>query len=335
MKKIIVKSPANIAFIKYWGQRDSKLILPYNDSFSMNLSDCYTLVNLEIYENKNIKQLYIKDYQSENYKNSKDESLNKVLKFFQTTKKFLSKDEEFGFKIFSSNSFPKKAGIASSASFFSGLAMAFTRAFNKKISPKKLSILARLSGSGSACRSIPDGFCWWSKGTKSDDSFAFSLAPLSYWNLCDLVLILSTAEKKVSSSDGHQKAVTSSFFKYRLLELNKRLKEIKNAFLKKDFTKFGKLLEEDALSMHMTMMTQSPPLYYWSGKTIETIKKVINLRKSGLEVYFTIDAGENIHLICQENDKGKIYDYFIRQPEVIKIIKNKPADGTRIIQLIN
>ena len=33
---------ANIAFIKYWGQRDSALTLPTNGSISMNLDGCLT-----------------------------------------------------------------------------------------------------------------------------------------------------------------------------------------------------------------------------------------------------------------------------------------------------
>ena len=63
-KKITVKSPANIAFIKYWGQKDEKEIIPYNDSFSMNLSHCFTMVTVELQEDAVIQELYIKDYKS-------------------------------------------------------------------------------------------------------------------------------------------------------------------------------------------------------------------------------------------------------------------------------
>ncbi|MFN4212589.1 MAG: diphosphomevalonate decarboxylase [Microgenomates group bacterium] len=331
IKKIKVKSPANIAFIKYWGQRDKKLTLPYNDSFSMNLSHCYTLIDLIIEEEASIQELYIKNYQDKDFTKSTDESFLKVKNFLQTTEKFLNKKITFGFKIYSQNTFPKKAGIASSASFFSGLALAFSLALNKKLSKKQLSILARLSGSGSACRSVPDGFCWWRSGDDSLSSYAFSIAPPSFWDLNDLVLILSPQEKKVSSAHGHQNAETSPFFKFRLIDVDRRLKLIKKAFFKKDFTLFGQLIEEETLSMHFVMMTQKPPLYYWSGKTIEVLKKIIDLRKNGLEVYYTIDAGENIHLICQKKDRKKIYDYFIRQREVREIIINEPAIGVRAI----
>ncbi len=331
MKKIKVKSPANIAFIKYWGQKDKKLILPYNDSFSMNLSNCYTIVELNIHEDKFVQELYIKDYQQKEYVKDKGEALVKVKKFLKTTERFFGRKADFGFKIYSQNSFPKKAGIASSASFFSALALALTLAFGEKLSQKNLSILARLSGSGSACRSVPDGFSWWRRGESSFTSYAFSLAPPSFWDLNDLVLILSKQEKKVPSVEGHLNAPTSPFFKLRLIDIKRRLRLIKKAFLNKDFSLFGLLVEEDCLSMHMVMMTQKPPLFYWSSQTFEIIKKTVTLRKRGVEAYYTIDAGENVHIICQRKDKEKVYDYFINQPEVLEIITNEPTIGTRVI----
>jgi len=331
MNKVKIKSPANIAFIKYWGQKDKKFFLPYNDSFSMNLSSCYTILEIEKIEEPKIKKLYVKDYDKNKFEMKTDESFEKVISFYNKAKKFLKIKKDYGFIIYSSNSFPKKAGIASSASFFSALALGFSWLFEKKLDQKNLSILARLSGSGSSCRSIPDGFSWWYKGRKSNESYAVSIAPPSYWDLVDLVLILNKEEKKVSSFEGHLKAETSGLFKYRLLSLEKRLKEIKKAFFKKDFTYFGYLLEEEAISMHSVIMTQKPPLFYWSGKTIEVIKKIIEERKKGLEGYFTIDAGENIHLICQKKDEEKFLNFLKNQKEVLQIIKNYPEIGTKFI----
>lgn len=331
-KEIIVKSPANIAFIKYWGQRDTKNILPFHDSFSMNLSNCYTTIKLSIYEDPSIQELYIKEYKGKEYVKTEGSALQKVQDFYQQIKLFLNIEKDFGFTLYSENSFPKKAGIASSASFFSALTLAFTEAFGKKLSQKQLSILARLSGSGSACRSIPDGFSWWEKGDDSNSSYATSIAPPSYWNIVDLVLIVTYEEKQTSSSEGHQLATTSPFFSSRITDVEKRVKKIKQAFLKKDFPTFGELLEEDTISMHAVMMTQKPPLYFWSGATVDIIKKTLDLRRKGIEAYFTIDAGENVHLICQKKDEETVYTYFQKQKEVQEIIKNNPTIGARVLK---
>jgi len=331
LKTIKIKSPANIAFIKYWGQKDSFLVLPYNDSFSMNLSNCYTILKIEVFNNSNKKELYLREYKSKTF--SKVNSIEKIIDFYNFLKKYIGTKEDYGFRIFSENTFPKKAGIASSASFYSALTVGFYYLFtgNKRFDKKELSILARRSGSGSACRSIPDGFVWWQKGKDDKSSFAYTLKRAEFWSLVDLVLILTLKEKEVSSQQGHLKAPTSPFFQFRVKDVNRRLKLIKEAFLKKDFTRFGELLEEEALSLHFVMMTQKPPLYFWSGRTIEIIKKVIELRKKGIEVYYTIDAGENVHLICEKRNYQKIFTFFKQQKEVKEIIINFPAKGTKIL----
>lgn len=339
LKKVKVKSPSNIAFIKYWGQKSKELVLPFSDSFSMNLSNCYSTVEITLHEDVSHKKMYTKKYKQVSFEPATQESLNKVLKFFDLFREYLNIKEDIGFTIKSENSFPQKAGIASSASFFSALAMAFTELFEQKIDKKELSVLARMSGSGSAARSIPDGFVWWNKGNGEDvhelmkSSTAESIASPDAWDLVDLVLILTDKEKKVGSQDGHANAATSSFFADRLLSVESRLIEIREAFDKKDFPRFGKIIEEDSLSMHMVMMTQQPPLYFWSGKTIELMKRTVELREWGVQAYFTIDAGENIHIICEKKNEKNIFTYFQKQPEVMDILVNYPAEGARVVEI--
>lgn len=337
--KVKVKSPANIAFIKYWGQKSKELVLPYHDSFSMNLSDCYSIVELEITDDPKQNEMYVKKYKAKKHEKSSKEAIEKVAKFFSMVKDYLGVKEGKGFIIQSENSFPQKAGIASSASFYSALTLAIVEVFDKNISEAELSALARLSGSGSACRSIPTGFTWWHKGVGENttellkSSYAESIADVDYWDLVDVVLILNPDEKKTGSQEGHTGAAGSTFFADRLLGLDNRVQEIREAFDQKDFKRFGKLIEEDTLSMHMVMMTQQPPLYFWSGKTLEIMKKTVELREWGVEAYYTIDAGENVHVICQKKDEEKIITYFKKQPEVQEMIVNYPAAGAHVLEI--
>ncbi|NTU46984.1 diphosphomevalonate decarboxylase [Candidatus Roizmanbacteria bacterium] len=331
MNKITVVSPANIAFIKYWGMKDKDLVLPNNDSYSMNLSHCVTEIVMERYENPEIKEVFIQEYTSNDYKKDNGQATEKVCVFYNRVKNFLGIKDDYGFRIYSKNSFPKKAGIASSASFFSGLALTFVTGFEKKLDTKQLSIVARLSGSGSASRSIPDGFVHWHKGTDSNSSFSESCAPPEHWELCDVVLIVSQTEKKVGSQEGHEGAWSSPLYAERLSGIEERVESVRKAIETKDVVQLGTTIEADTISMHAVMMTQKHPLFYWSHKTLSLLKKICVLRREGLPCYYTIDAGENVHVIVEKKQVKELVSYFARQGEVLDIILNSPCVGARQI----
>lgn len=324
-----VESPANIAFIKYWGQRDSQLVLPYNDSFSMNLSACKTIIDIDFYEDTAIKEMEIQEFGSQTYRKSSALELEKVTSFYPLAKKILHAQGDFGYRIRSRNTFPLKAGIASSASFFSALAYAFMRGFDQQIPEKDLSILARRTGSGSAARSVPDGFVWWQAGDTSETSFAYSIADHDAWDIVDIVLVVSTSEKKVSSQKGHQDATTSPYFLNRQSMLPDISQAIRTSFEERNFTRFGELLEQESMQFHSILMTQIPPLFYWSGRTLEIFRAIVELRKKGIECYATTDAGENVHLIAKAADADSLVSYFQTNHSIEHCIVNHSARGTR------
>lgn len=331
---ITVTSPANIAFIKYWGQRDSRLTLPTNDSFSMNLSACTTEVILEPVDDPSIQDLHIKSYQSDSYRLATHEERERLVRFHQTACSYLNVASPQGFRVHSANTFPQKAGIASSASFFSAMAMAFALCYHESMieDTTALSVLARLSGSGSACRSVPDGFVWWHRGTSSEDSYAESVAPSEYWDLRDLVVIGDAGEKTVSSHAGHQSARSSPFYQDRLNSIADRAAQMKQAFMNRDFEQFGSMVEQEAMQFHAVMMTQQPPLLYWSEVTIRILHAVHQLRQAGTAAYATIDAGAHVHVICQAADHQAVSNAMRHLPGVTGIISNEPSGGTRLHQ---
>ncbi|EKE12778.1 MAG: hypothetical protein ACD_13C00142G0005 [uncultured bacterium] len=321
--KVKARAPSNIAFIKYWGKKNEKLRIPANTSISMNLSEAYTETFVE-FDNKLSKDLIVIDGKSVegNEKERIVDHLNLIRK--------MAGIDTFA-EVVSKNNFPKGAGMASSASGFAALTVAGTKAAGLNLSEKELSVLARL-GSGSACRSIPDGFVEWKTGVKSGDSYAYSLQAPGYWDICDTIVVVGEKAKKVSSTEGHTKAFSSPFYKARILGMNKKVKEIKSALKNKDFTKFGRILEEEAINMHTVMMTSKPPLFYWLPKTLEIMQSVITWREEDLETYFTIDAGPNVHIICLSKDVKKVRIKLKKIPGVKKVIVNKASEGTHILK---
>ncbi|KKR63044.1 MAG: Diphosphomevalonate decarboxylase [Candidatus Woesebacteria bacterium GW2011_GWA1_40_43] len=320
--KAAAVSPANIAFIKYWGKKDPKINLPFNNSISMNLSGCHTTTEVEFDPRFNKDRIFIDSKEVEGEKKTR------VVKILDLIRK-KAKKRLFA-KVVSKNNFPSDAGIASSASAFSALALAGSKAIGLKLSQRELSTLARL-GSGSACRSVVDGFAEWKKGKDNKTSYAVQLAKPDYWNLVDIVAVVDKGKKKASSTEGHQAAVTSPYFKTRLLELKERISRLRRTLLERQFKEFGRLLEEEAISLHVTAMTSKPPIFYWNKGTLEVMEAVFKMREKGIRAYFTMDAGSNVHVICLEEDGPRVRRNLGFLSEVLFTIFNRPSNGARII----
>lgn len=301
--KATAQAPANIAFIKYWGRRDKLLRLPYNPSISMNLSACTTTTTVE----------FSNDFETDTV--TEGFGTERIIEHIDRIRKIAGSHDKA--HVSTANSFPMSAGIASSASGFAALTLAAAAALALHLSEKELSALARL-GSGSACRSIPDGFVKW------EGDYAYSLYPPDYWDLRDIIVVTQNTAKEVSSSAGHDNVKTSPFFEKRLQEIPKRIQKIEIALAEKNFKMFGELIEEDCLDMHHVMATQNPPLLYWNNET-RNIMDII--KKRSVPAYFTIDAGPNVHVICEGKDEQNVIELLKGKT----IIINSPAKGAHLI----
>ncbi len=279
---------ANIAFIKYWGNRDNSLRLPVNGSISMNLDGLFTRTTVSFTASKTDSLII-------NSTEVTGKGLDRVSYILDLVRKMANINERV--EVTSENNFPAGAGIASSAAAFAALALASSRAAGLTLSEAQLSVLAR-RGSGSASRSIPAGFVEWQMGKDEADSYAFSIAPVDHWNLVDCVAIVSSSHKKTGSTEGHAIAGTSPLQNARVADAPRRIEICRNAILKKDFETFANIIEHDSDMMHSVMMTSNPPLMYWQSATVEIFHQVREWRASGLPVGYTVDAGANVHVIC-------------------------------------
>jgi diphosphomevalonate decarboxylase len=106
----------NIAFIKYWGNRDNELRLPMNGSISMNLGDLTTRTRVTF------DPSFPADIFDLNSKRQTGPSLDRVIKHMNFIRGLRGISTHA--HIFSENSFPTGAGIASSASAFAALTLA-------------------------------------------------------------------------------------------------------------------------------------------------------------------------------------------------------------------
>ena len=312
----------NLAFIKYWGNRDNDLRLPSNGSISMNLDGLFTRTTVSFQPSLPFDELII------NGRETTGRGLDRISYILDLVREMAKIN--FKAEVMSENNFPVGTGIASSAAAFAALAVAATKAAGLDLDEAQLSRLAR-RGSGSASRSIPSGFVEWKMGGGDEDSIAVSIAPPEHWNLTDCVAIVSAARKKTGSTEGHALAWTSPLQAARVEDAPRRLDICREAILHCDFDALAHIIELDSDMMHAVMMTSTPPLMYWHAATIEIFHAVREWRSGGLPAAYTVDAGPNVHVICLSEQAKEVEKRLKEIPGVSDVLVARVGGPARII----
>lgn len=306
--KVGWRSPSNIALVKYWGKRPIQI--PANPSISLTLSSSHT----DTYCSFRLKE-----------KASDEISISFLFEgkanqaFGQKIKKWLTSVTGqmpwltwFDMDFESSNSFPHSAGIASSASAMSAVAMCLgdmqRQLFgDDAIDMQIASNLSRL-GSGSACRSVYPYAAMWGKMEGGHDEYAVPMGDAIdpvFHTFLDTILIVDRAPKSVSSTVGHGLMNGNVFAAPRYDQARQNMIDILDAMKIGDLEKTGAIIEQEALTLHaMMMLSDYILLKPGSLAVIEAVREV--RQREGWPLYFTIDAGPNIHLLYPEYIKDQV-----------------------------
>jgi len=308
MKATAIASPS-IAFVKYWGKKDTKLNIPMNSSIAITLDD--TL-------NTKTTVKFFKEYNEDififNNEIQEGNRLEQVSKFLDIVRE--KANVNLKAKVVSINSFPTGTGIASSASGFAALAAASSKAIGLEFSNKELSALARL-GSGSACRSVFGGFVKW------ENEYSLQLKDETYWpELRDVIIIVDNQEKKVSSREGMALTkLKSLLYQKRIQKVQSTIENVEKFLLEKDFQNLAYEIMKDSDNMHTCI--EEVGIKYLNETSNEIIKQVINLNKSKIIAGYTFDAGPNAHVITLEKNL----------PEIINTLSSIPNTKTEIAKV--
>ena len=311
----------NIAFIKYWGNRDQALRLPGNGSISMNLDGLETRTSVTFNDLLQFDSLKL------NNQPVSGAGLQRVSTFLDLVRHMANMAVHA--EVVSENNFPLGAGIASSAAAFAALSLAAARAADLNLDEAGLSRLAR-RGSGSACRSIASGFVEWQMGTTDIDSYAVSIAPPEHWDLIDCIAIVSGEQKLTGSSEGHALAVTSPFQGKRLEDAPRRLEICRDAIRRRDFDALAQIVELDSDMMHAVMMTSRPALFYWQATSLSVMQAVREARGSGLPVCYSVDAGPNVHVITEVHGQDRV-EGLLRNIPGVRDVRTAGVGGPAIL----
>jgi diphosphomevalonate decarboxylase len=332
--KITFRSPSNLAIVKYWGKYGRQL--PRNASISLTLENAYSETSLEYAEKEDDSEITLDFF----FEGKTNEAFGKrILKFLNSVSDELPFLKEYHLTIHSHNSFPHSAGIASSASSMSALALCLCRMEQQvaytlpaeEMFYRRASYFSRLA-SGSACRSVYPYAASWGKTAQiqdSSDEFATPCANVLhdvFKTFHDDILIISQSEKSVSSSAGHELMEGNPFAPLRYELADKNLGTLMHAFAAGDLETFGTIAEEEALMLHALMMTSQPSYILMEGGSVDAIKKVRNFRNdTKLPLYFSLDAGPNLHLLYPDSIAAQVKPF-------IKEELSKFCESGRVIE---
>ncbi|MBS1572952.1 MAG: diphosphomevalonate decarboxylase [Bacteroidetes bacterium] len=305
--EVTASCPSNIALIKYWGKYEGQI--PANPSISYTLNHCHTITKIEFFADE--------PFSVQTFLAGKEEVkfAEKIEKYFKNIELYLPWILKGKYIIKTENTFPHSSGIASSASGFGAIAKClmdfddiFSNGIEKEFKTKKASFLARL-GSGSACRSLYDGLVVWGETDEvmgSSDLFAVQypnekIHPV-FKNFNDWVLLIHEGQKTVSSTVGHGLMDANPYAERRFQEARENFVPMKEILKTGDLQKFIQLVEHEALTLHAMMMMSEPAFILMKTGTMEVINKIWNFRKeTNLPLFFTLDAGANVHLLFPNN----------------------------------
>ncbi|KRN95136.1 diphosphomevalonate decarboxylase [Pediococcus stilesii] len=320
-KKGFARAHTNIALIKYWGKANNELILPANDSISLTLdkfySDTYVTFSDDLTENSFfLNQIPMPK-----------KSMKRINHLIDFTKRQYNYS---GFaKIQSYNHVPTSAGLASSASGMAALAGAVVSALDSTADLTNISRIARL-GSGSASRSIFGGVVHWHRGHDHESSFAEQIVSEKEIDLNMITVVVDRHQKKVKSTHGMAQTVaTSPFYSTWVDEANRAIPEMITAVQNNDFTKIGELAEHSAAMMHATTLSANPAFTYFAPETIKAVRLVHQMRSTGIECYFTIDAGPNVKVLCRTQDITRVHNFLAHEFNEQQLVVARPGSGIK------
>ena len=316
---------SNIALTKYWGKLDWDKNVPSVGSISVTLNRLQTRTQVNFSKTLKHDRLVLNGGPADG------KQLRRVSDFLDVVRQLANVNWKC--EVTSENDFPTAAGLASSASAFASLALAATRAAGLHVVEDRLSALARL-GSGSAARSVFGGYVELPPGScSSDDPHAFQLANERHWPINILVCVTSVSAKPVGSREAMSlTAAHSPFYEAWINASGADLESMRTAVLERDFDNVGNLAEHNSLKLHALLMSSNPGLIYWNQGTLAVIDQVRKMRTENLPAYFTIDAGPQVKVICQENDSHVIADQLRRLAGVTSVIKTCPGPGARLVE---
>lgn len=350
---IRTRAPSNIALVKYMGKKDAARNIPSNSSLSMTLSDLSTFVELRLFEGAP-GMTWVAELPSdlpssrsawevprlnaaaqERFQRHCIRVQGGVQELLKTWGLF--SDSSFKkLELRTANNFPASSGIASSASSFAAMTLAFAAAtaaepsvFAAKFSgaAQPARILAALSrqGSGSSCRSFAGPWVAWSD--EDMDPISTSAMP----EMAHFVILIRKEPKAVGSSEAHLRVQSSPLWQGRQERAEQRVVQVRNALMEGNLSILAQETWREAWEMHSLFHTSSQPFTYWQPGTVQGLHFFSQFMQDAEPPIVTLDAGPNIHLIVPLRNKELWRERLKKEFPESALLEDTPGLGANFV----
>lgn len=302
----------SLALIKYWGKSDKERNLPATPSLALTLSGLHSKVEVQAGSSDQV----ILD--------GKEQPQERYQLFFDNLRRVTG--TSMYFRVQAWNDFPTAAGLASSSSGFAAMAAACAALTGQTLPLDILSGIARL-GSGSASRAVYGGFTLLEARAQT----ATPLRGPEFWpDLRVLLCLVEAGPKAVSSREAmEQTRLTSPYYSAWVEDAPRLTRQACEALEQKDLDRLGPLIRLSYQRMFATMFSADPPILYWKPGSLEIIHLAEELRRSGISVWETMDAGPQVKLFCPAADSDRVRQILEQRLPAIRVIVAGPAPGVR------
>jgi diphosphomevalonate decarboxylase len=131
-----------------------------------------------------------------------------------------------------------------------------------------------------------------------DHAYAQSVSS-SLVELTDLVMLVSSAAKDVSSSQAHQRVLSSPLWENRVERATCRVRQLQSALAQGHLSEVAQLAWSEMWEMHSLFHTSAEPFTYFEPQTLAILKWVSPFLKDPHPPIVTLDAGPNVHLLVE------------------------------------
>ena len=145
--------------------------------------------------------------------------------------------------------------------------------------------------------------------------------------MAHFVLLASTEAKAVSSSEAHARVKDSPLWPDRPDRAYARYLELREALAASDFTRVARLSWVEAWDMHGLFHTAKEPFTYWEPVTVAVLKLFASQLARERPPIVTLDAGPNVHLVCEESERGRWRDFLRAKLPAIPFLEDGSGVG--------